>query len=293
MQPRDPVFVGVIGVRRQAVDGAIFGGPALVSKTVPQVDRDGSHLGDLLETGWRGFRERVGFGCPTFVPQCLPCSLPLAFRRPYDNAGTNLRRCGLARVLTRVTRLPGSACPGTRPAQAFRRKMQNWKRCVEFQGCMILPPESPAQNPPQFPGKARRIVSVDGQPAAFFRAVDGERPDDDMAAGPDACAGAPVGQRSAGSIRKWKAARSCQMSKVCAGDHLVTSATTHSTCRHSPSRVLAASRAACEISSTVTPEPARDQAIDQARCAAADIDDGGIRRRPGKVDQFERRRGSS
>ena len=33
--------------------------------------------------------------------------------------------------------------------------------------------------------KARRIVTVDGQPTAFFRAVDGERPDDDMAAGPD------------------------------------------------------------------------------------------------------------
>lgn len=40
-------------------------------------------------------------------------------------------------------------------------------------------------------------------------------------------------------------------------------------------------------------EPARDEAIDQARCAAADIDDGGFRRRPGKINQFERRRGIS
>ena len=37
----------------------------------------------------------------------------------------------------------------------------------------------------QFPGKACRIVPVDGQSAAFFRTVEGKGPDDDMAAGPD------------------------------------------------------------------------------------------------------------
>jgi len=37
----------------------------------------------------------------------------------------------------------------------------------------------------KFPGEACRIVAVDGQPAALFRAVDGECPDDDMAAGPE------------------------------------------------------------------------------------------------------------
>jgi hypothetical protein len=54
MQPCDPVFVGVIGVRRQAVDSPVFGGPGLVSKAVPQVDGDGSHLGYLLKTGCCG-----------------------------------------------------------------------------------------------------------------------------------------------------------------------------------------------------------------------------------------------
>ena len=79
MQPGDPVLVGVIGVRRQAVDGAIFRGSALVSKTVPQVDRDRSDLGDLPETGSARIPATGWFRLPDQVRfrQCLPCSLPL------------------------------------------------------------------------------------------------------------------------------------------------------------------------------------------------------------------------
>ena len=37
----------------------------------------------------------------------------------------------------------------------------------------------------QFFGKSSRVVSIDRQPTAFFRAIDCKRPDNDMTAGPD------------------------------------------------------------------------------------------------------------
>ena len=79
MQPGDPVLVGVIGVRRQAVDGAIFGGSALVSKTV-RADRSrskrpwrppGNRLARIPATGWFRLPDQARFR------QCLPCSLRL------------------------------------------------------------------------------------------------------------------------------------------------------------------------------------------------------------------------
>ena len=54
----------------------------------------------------------------------------------------------------------------------------------------------------QFPGKACRIVPVDGQSAAFFRTVEGKGPDDDMAAAPDRLLQARQIGRSVGGIHQ-------------------------------------------------------------------------------------------
>ncbi len=51
---------------------------------------------------------------------------------------------------------------------------------------MIVSPEVYQDKPSsQFLGKTRRVVSVDGQPAAFFRAVECKRSNYDMTAGLD------------------------------------------------------------------------------------------------------------
>src|SRR6188472_280874 len=103
MQPRDPVFMGIIGISRQAVDRPIFGGPALVSKAVPQVDRDRGHLANLLKTGCRGFRKPAAFGCPILIHWiCHARSASRTVPAPYDSAAPSLRRCGLGWVVNFV-----------------------------------------------------------------------------------------------------------------------------------------------------------------------------------------------
>ena len=67
----------------------------------------------------------------------------------------------------------------------------------------------------------------------------------------------------------------------------------HLACALAKPRFRGFQRGGGDVQYRHTSKPARQQTIDQPRCASTDIDDGRVLRRSNEIDQFERERGLS
>jgi hypothetical protein len=162
-------------------------------------------------------------------------------------------------------------------------------------GRMVVPPRSHQFEAfAQFSDETRLIVSVDGQPAAFFRAVSRKRSDDDMTAGPDCLSHAGDIGRTVRRIRQKmegcpimpEIERPGRVPLGYVGDDPL-----HLTRAFAEPRPGGIERGRRDIQHCHAIEPTVEKAVNKARRTAANIDDGGFGRRPRKADQFKRRRG--
>jgi len=97
--------------------------------------------------------------------------------------------------------------------------------------------------------------------------------------------------RSAGSVRKWKVARSCQMSTRFERQSPVTSARNHVTALPSaPSRLRAIQRRFRDVEHRQAGESAADEMIHEAGIPASHVNDSRLRGEAGRIQQLERRR---
>jgi|GEM_PF-5333166 len=146
----------------------------------------------------------------------------------------------------------------------------------------------------QFSGETRLIVSVDGQPAAFFRAVSRKRSNDDMTAGPDHLLHARDVGRTVRRIRQEM--EGCPIMPQVEGLGRLPFCHVRDDPLHLARTVTeprpgGLERGLRNIQHRHTVEPTVEKAVNKARRAAANIDDGGFGPRPCKADQFERWRG--